>query len=80
MLIKNQTYEAIATDYTFIGETLESWSVYGTALRAVERQMLSNLIVTEGDLQAEYQQYVEQWNEEGGIDFEEEATEYIKNK
>ena len=42
--------------------------------------MLANLIVTEGDLEAEYQQFIEQWNEEGGLDFEDEATEYINNK
>jgi len=71
---------AIATDHTFIGDTLESWSEYGTALQDVEAQMLANLIVSKGDVQAEYEAFVEQWNEEGGLEFEEEATEYMKNK
>ena len=71
---------AIATDYTFIGATLETWSDYGTALKDVEHQMLANLIVTTGDVQAEYEAFIEQWNEEGGLEFEEEATEYMQNK
>ena len=51
---------AIATDYTFIGDTLESWSEYGTALKDVEAQMLSNLIVSKGDVKAEYEAFIEQ--------------------
>jgi len=29
-------------------------------------------------VQAEYEAFIEQWNEEGGLEFEEEATEYFK--
>lgn len=69
----------VATDYAFIGATLESWSEYGTSLKSVEMQMLTNLITTSGDVEAEYQQFLEQWDEEGGKEFEEEATEYLAN-
>lgn len=69
---------AIATDHTFIGDALESWDEYGSSLKDLERQMLANLIVTTGDVQAEYEVFIEQWNEEGGLEFEEEATEYFK--
>jgi len=69
---------AIATDHTFIGDALESWDEYGSSLKDLERQMLANLIVTTGDVQAEYEAFIEQWNEEGGLEFEEEATEYFK--
>lgn len=71
---------AIATDYTFIGSALETWSEYGTALQSVEKEMLANLIASTGDIEAEYAEFIAQWEEEGGIEFEEEATEYIQNK
>ena len=69
---------AIATDYTFITKTLQTWGEYGTALQAVESEMLANLIATKGDVEAEYAEFIAQWEEEGGLEFEEEATEIMK--
>ena len=71
---------AIATDYTFIPKVLETWGEYGTALKSVESEMLANLIASTGDVEAEYAEFIAQWEEEGGLEFEEEATEYMKNK
>ena len=71
---------AIATDYTFIPVTLETWGEYGTAIKAVEAEMLANLIASTGDVEAEYAEFIMQWEEEGGLEFEEEATEYMQNK
>lgn len=42
--------------------------------------MLANLIASTGDIETEYAEFIAQWEEEGGIEFEEEATEYIQNK
>jgi putative aldouronate transport system substrate-binding protein len=69
----------IATDYAFIGATLKSWSEYGTSLKSVEMQMLTNLITSSNDVEDEYQQFLEQWDEEGGKEFEEEATAYLSS-
>ena len=69
---------AVATDYTFITKTLQTWGEYGTALQAVESEMLANLIATKGDVEAEYAEFIAQWEEEGGLEFEEEATEIMK--
>lgn len=84
MNVLTQTSQAeemeIATDYTYISKMLESWGEYGTALKSVEAEMLANLIASTGDLEAEYAEFMAQWEEEGGLEFEEEATEYMQNK
>ena len=69
---------AIATDYTFIGAALKSWSDYGTALTSIEQEMLANLITSDGDIEEEYAEFISQWNEEGGEEYEEEATAYFQ--
>jgi len=68
--------KAVATDWAFIYETLESSTEYGTSLSAVEMEAFANLIVTTGDVEAEYQAYIEQWEAEGGLEYEAEATEW----
>ena len=37
-----------------------------------------DLIATKGDVEAEYAEFIAQWEEEGGLEFEEEATEIMK--
>lgn len=66
---------AIATDHIQFDVNLESWGEYGTSIESIEKQMLANLIVTTGDVQAEYEEFLQQLNEEGLEEFEEEATE-----
>lgn len=73
-----QDENAVATDYAFIGGTLESWSDYSTTLKSLEMEMLTNLIVSGGDIEAEYEEFVSRWNEEGGEEFEIEATAYLQ--
>ena len=70
----------LAMEHVFFGKALESWAEYGTSLQALEKEMLANLIVSTGDLEAEYQEFMERWVEEGGAEFEEEATEAWKNR
>lgn len=67
-------------EHVFFGKALESWTEYGTSLETLEKEMLANLIVSTGDLEAEYQEFMERWVEEGGAEFEKEATEALKNR
>ena len=64
----------VATDYAFIPVTLEASSEYGTSLSDIEWEAFANLIVTTGDVQAEYEEFLARWDEEGGQEYEEEAT------
>lgn len=69
-----------AIDHAFIPVILDSWSEYGTSIESVELEMLVNLIVSDGDLEAEYAAYMERWVEEGGEEFEKEATQYWETR
>lgn len=40
----------------------------------ITREALAQLIVTTGDVEEEYNAFVERWNNEGGLEFEAEAT------
>lgn len=64
----------VAIDYVFIPVTLDSQSEYGTTLGALQWEAFCNLIVTTGDVQAEYEEFLARWDEEGGQEYEEEAT------
>lgn len=67
---------AIATQHPEINAVLETRSEYGTALDDLARECFATLIVTADDAEAQalYEEFVERWNEEGGLEFEEEAT------
>ena len=64
----------VALDYVFIPVTLDSQAEYGTTLGALQWEAFCNLIVTTGDVQAEYEEFLARWDEEGGQEYEEEAT------
>jgi len=63
-------------DYCFIPVTLDSYTEYGTQLAEIEKEALANLIVTTGDYEAEYAEYVARWDIEGGSAYEAELTEW----
>lgn len=66
---------AIATDYPYIIRILDTRTEYGTTLDKICEEAFANLIVCEDDeLEELYAEYVQQWNDEGGLEFEEEAT------
>ncbi len=46
----------------------------GTTLQDIEYEALATLIATEGDLEAEYQRFVDRWLREGGASWQEQAT------
>lgn len=64
----------LATDYPYISTVLETRGEYGTALDELVKECFATLIVTKGDWKAEYEEFVTRWEEEGGLEFEEEAT------
>ncbi|MBR3873013.1 MAG: extracellular solute-binding protein [Clostridia bacterium] len=72
--------DSIATDYTFIADNLETWTEFGTTLKAIEQEMLATLIISTGDLEAQYAEYIARLEDEGLADYEEEATAYINSK
>ncbi|MBQ3078648.1 MAG: extracellular solute-binding protein [Clostridia bacterium] len=63
-------------DYPFIPVTLDAYTEYGTQLREIEKEALANLIVTTGDVEAEYAEYVARWESEGGSEYEAQMTEW----
>ncbi len=65
---------AVATDYPNITRTLESRVEYGTLLDDIVKECFAQLIVTTGDAQAEYEEYIDRWEQEGGLEYEAEAT------
>ncbi len=65
---------AVAVDYPNITATLESRSEYGTTLDDIVKECFAQLIVTTGDVEAEYKEFVARWEEEGGLEYEAEAT------
>ena len=57
---------------------LEASTEYGSTLSDITSEALAQLIVTTGDVEAEYNAFVERWNNEGGLEFEAEATAAYK--
>lgn len=63
------------TDYPYIIQILDTRAEYGTTLDQICAEAFANLIVCdESELEELYAEYVQQWNDEGGLEFEEEAT------
>ena len=61
-------------DYPKILDVLDSRTEYGADLDQIVIECFAELIVTDGDVQAIYDEYVDRWNTEGGLEFEAEAT------
>ena len=71
--------QALAREYGIaypkIIKTLEAEREYGTTLSDIAMEAFAQLIVTTGDVDEEYQEFVARWEEEGGLEYEAEATE-----
>ena len=67
-----------AFDWPKINAVLEADTEYGSTLSDITKEALAQLIVTTGDVEAEYKAFVERWNEEGGLEWEKEATAAYK--
>lgn len=64
----------VATDYAYIARSLDTRAEYGTILDDIVKECFAQLIVTTGDVEAEYQEFIARWEEEGGLEYEAEAT------
>jgi len=69
-----------ALDDAFIFAPMEAERKYGDTLASITLEALSQLIVTKGDVEKEYRQFVERWLNEGGREFQEEATRLYKEQ
>ena len=61
-------------DDAYIYSPLDTEKEYGATLFEITKEAFATLIVTDGDVEAEYQAFVERWMDEGGAAWEEEAT------
>jgi len=66
---------AHAFDWPNIETTLPADTEYGATLEQITIECLAQLIVTDGDVEAEYAAFVERWENEGGLVWEAQATE-----
>ena len=57
--------------YTVFPASIE----YGATLDGITKEALAQLIVTTGDVEAEYEALVTRWENEGGLEWEAQATE-----
>ena len=55
-------------------EVLESRSNYGADLDQIIKEMYAEMLTSKGDMKAIYDEYIERWNKEGGVEYEKEAT------
>lgn len=62
-------------DYPNIIASLKSTGEFGSTLNDITKEAFAQLIVTKGNLETEYRNFVERWNHEGGLAYEKEATE-----
>jgi len=62
-------------DWPNIETTLPADTEYGATLEQITIECLAQLIVTDGDVEAEYAAFVERWENEGGLVWEAQATE-----
>lgn len=76
-----QAFDAqYAFDWPYLDTALEASSEYGSTLDEIVAEALAQLIVTTGDVEAEYAAFVERWENEGGLEWEEEATQAYAGK
>ncbi len=63
-----------SVDYPLILTPLQADIDYKASLREINQQAFAELILSKGDVDAEYAAFVERWNNEGGQEYEAEAT------
>ncbi|HWR11562.1 MAG TPA: extracellular solute-binding protein [Rectinemataceae bacterium] len=61
-------------EYPKIIKNLKATSEYGPQLANITKEAFAQLIVSKGNIETEYAAFVKRWNEEGGLEFEKEAT------
>ena len=66
--------EQYAFDWPMIQTSLDADAEYGSTLKQITAEALAQLIVTKGDVEQEYADFVARWENEGGREWEEQAT------
>lgn len=66
--------EQYAFDWPMLQTSLDADAEYGSTLRQITAEALAQLIVTKGDVEQEYADFVARWENEGGREWEEQAT------
>lgn len=61
-------------DYPYIVTKTDAEIEYATILSDIVSEAMANLIVTDGDIEAELAQYIERWENEGGLECEVQWT------
>ncbi len=61
-------------EYPKIIKNLKTTSEYGPQLANITKEAFAQLIVSKGNIETEYAAFVKRWNEEGGLEYEKEAT------
>jgi putative aldouronate transport system substrate-binding protein len=69
---------ATLIDWPYIINPFNAQSEYGRTLADIEKQALAQLIVTTGNVQNEYNSFIARWENEGGKQWEAEATAAYK--
>lgn len=57
-----------------IVKTLESRAEYGADLDQIIKEMYAAMLTSKGDMKAIYNEYIDRWDAEGGLEYEKEAT------
>lgn len=62
-------------EYPNIIASLKTTGEYGSVLNDITKEAFAQLIVTKGNVDAEYKTFVQRWEREGGLAYEKEATQ-----
>lgn len=62
-------------EWPFIYIPFDAETTYGANLKAIEKEIFCQLVASDGDLDQEYTEAIVRWESEGGLDWEQGATE-----
>lgn len=65
---------AAAIEWPYIMGVLETRTEYGADLDALVQECFANMVVAKDGLEGMLAEYITRWEDEGGLDYEEEAT------
>ena len=72
--------DSIAAGCIFITGILETWTEFGVIICATEQETHAGPIVSAGELEFQHTEYIERINNEGLLEYEEEAVASVNNK
>ncbi len=85
--LNKQSQEGVALAFAnstiawpFITTPFEADTLYRSTLKQIENEVFCTLVMSTGDLDAAYAQAIQRWNNEGGTQWEQEATAAYKSQ